>query len=243
MPDLVALDRSKHKDLRVITRRGEDLGDRVHLVPVVASELSSLVLDYPVCFLKEDNTGQFGLYAILGFEAGENLFLSGEQWEASYIPLHLRRQPFLVAQPPGNGAAQGDAQAEGILTIDMASQRIGSSQGEPLFTPEGEKSPFLEAVEKALGELLIGARATEALIRALLKNDLVESAQVNVEFASGEKRNFDGLYTVNASKLKSLSGDMLGEFHRRGYLLACHLLIASLGQMRGLIRRKERRAS
>ena len=78
MTNFTILDKNKHRDLRVITDRGAEFGENTHLVPVIAEELHTLILEYPVCLLKNDDTGQFGLHALLGFEAGENLFLTGD---------------------------------------------------------------------------------------------------------------------------------------------------------------------
>lgn len=236
MPNAVPLDREKHAKTRIDTSRGAEFGENIHLVPVIANELRSLILDYPVCLIKDDNTGRFGMHALLGFEAGENLFLSGNCWDASYVPLHIRRQPFLVAVTEGKGS---DPKLDNVLiSIDMDSNRVQEADGEALFSEDGNWTPYLRGIGDILSILVPGIKATEALIAALVEHDLIESAQLNVSFASGEEKQFDGLYTVNDEKLAEISGETLKEFQTRGYLQASYLLNASIGHVRKLIERK-----
>ena len=106
MANPVALNNKTHRDLRVITSRGAGFGENIHIVPVIADELGNLVLDYPVCLIKDPETGRFKMSALLGFDPGENLYLEGDRWNALYVPLHVQRQPFMVgySAPGGAGA-------------------------------------------------------------------------------------------------------------------------------------------
>lgn len=234
MANPVLLDNNKHRKLRVVTSRGAEYGENVHLVPVIADELNSLVLDYPVCLLKDDETGQFGLHALLGFDQGENLFLRGSQWDASYIPLHVKRQPFMVGFAANEPAIPENA----VITVDMDSKRVQESEGEALFTEDGSRTEYLAGIDNLLAGLMNGIETTEAYVAAIAELDLIESAQVNITFASGGQRTYDGLYTINADKLNELSGEALEELHRKGFLQASYLLLASMGQLQKLIARK-----
>ena len=51
---------------------------------------------YPIFFIKDGATGQFYPAAVFGFDENENLFLSDQGWDASYIPMMIRRHPFLI---------------------------------------------------------------------------------------------------------------------------------------------------
>lgn len=241
MANLVLLDSNKHRNLRVITSRGAEYGENVHLVPVIADELSGLVLDYPVCLLKDEETGQFGLHALLGFDPGENLYLSGDKWDATYVPLHVKRQPFMV----GIAANQGEeaTSENAVITIDLDSKRVQQSEGEALFTEVGSRTAYLTAIDSLLAELMNGIKTTEAYVAAIAELDLIESAQVNITFANGDQRTYDGLYTINADKLNELSGEALEELNRKGFLQASYLLLASMGQLQKLIARKNATAT
>ena len=144
MVNQVALNKNTHRKLRVITDRGAEYGENVHIVPVIADELQSLVLEYPVCLIKNPATDHFEMSALLGFEADENLYLDGNEWQATYIPLHIRRQPFLVGFSEDE---QGNRDPNsGLLSVDLDSPRVQESEGEALFNEDGSNSEFLDQV-------------------------------------------------------------------------------------------------
>lgn len=236
MANPVALNRDAHQNLRVITSRGARFGENVHIVPVVADELGSLVLDYPVCLVKNQETGQFGLSALLGFEPGENLYLQGDQWDAGYVPLHVRRQPFMLgfSSPDGEGRKQENA----LITIDLDSKRVQETEGESLFADDGIPTSYLQNIQNLLAGLMAGNESTKAFIDSLSEHELIEPALLNITFADGEQKRYEGIYTVSDQKLAELTGDTLQELHVRGYLQASYLLIASLGHVTKLISRK-----
>jgi len=232
----VALSSDQHLALKVIASRGADYGENVHIVPVLADELRSLVLDYAVCLMKNPETGQFGLQALLGFEAGENLFLDGDEWNATYIPIHIRRQPFMVGVAGEEGAEPTSENT--VLTIDMDSKRVQQDEGEDLFNEDGSWTPYLTNVSKLLAAVIPGIKRTEMLIAALSEHDLIEQARVEISFVNGEQRNFEGFYTISDEKLAELSESALKDLHDRGYLQAAYLLLSSVGQVQRLINLK-----
>src|SRR5690606_25642918 len=87
------LNNIKHKDLRISTRRGVELGDGVNGCAVYPTELTELQKYYPVLFQQQDS-GEWLLMALFGFEANENLFLNGDAWRVPYIPAVIEREPF-----------------------------------------------------------------------------------------------------------------------------------------------------
>lgn len=240
MSQPTVLDSETHRDLRVITQRGAQYGEAVHLVPVIAEELRSLCIDYPVCFTKDEQTGQFGLYALLGFGSGENLYLNGEHWNASYIPLHVRRQPFLVASQHNDNEPP-----RRVAMIDLNSTRVtrDSTLGEAIYNSDGTPTEFFKKMQGLLTTLINGAQATTEFINALSDNNLIEAAQISITLDNGEQKKYDGLYTINEQALADLEGETLATFHQRGYLQACHLMLAAIGNINKLIQQKKARLS
>ena len=82
-----------HRDLRIDTRHGAALGDAVAFAPTFPDEFRSLQAHYPIVFRKSAD-GALQPVALFGFEDGQNLFLDGERWDATYLPLAIERQPF-----------------------------------------------------------------------------------------------------------------------------------------------------
>lgn len=232
----VILNNDTHRKLRVITTRGAEYGEKIHMVPVIGNELSNLVLDFPVFLMKNEETGQFSLNALLGLESGENLYLQGDRWAASYVPLHLRRQPFLLASANEAKQTTGDNRAN--VAIDMDNKRVNESQGEAIFNEDGSKTPYLEDIITVLQILAMGIETTEAFIAILVEHDLIEPTHLNITFANGKKTRLQGLHALNAKKLDELKGDVVTEMHSRGFLQACYLMVASLGQVAKMIEMK-----
>lgn len=228
-----------HRHLKVITSRGAEYGENIHIVPVVADELVNLVLDYPVCLTKDSETGQFGLSALLGFEQGENLFLDGDRWSASSIPLHVARQPFMVgwSSPPDAGGEPGNA----LISINVDSSRVQEEEGEALFNEDGSNTKFLDGVSQVLGQLLAGDTTTRDFVDVLVAHNLIEPAQLNITFANGEQTRYEGVYTVNDEKLRSLGGEVLTDMNAKGYLQTSNLLMVSLGHITKMVGWKNKR--
>ena len=97
MAQLVAIDNKNHLNLTVDAAKAELHGAGLHLVPAVMSEFTNMAVHYPLVITKNADTGQFVVAAMLGFEAGENLFwdLSGQcrmleaEYAKSLYNLHL----------------------------------------------------------------------------------------------------------------------------------------------------------
>lgn len=236
MANPVILHSETHRKLRVIPTRGAEYGEKIQIVPVIGDELIKLVLDFPVYLLKNKETGQFSLNALMGFEPGENLFLQGEHWAASYLPLHMRRQPFLLAS--SGEEKQTTENNEARIAIDMDSKRINESKGQAVFTEDGSKTPYLEDIIEVLKLLAMGIESTEVFISILVEHDLIEPTQLTVTFANGEKKSLGGIYTLNADKLDKLNGEVVAELHARGFLQACYMIAASMGQVTKMINMK-----
>lgn len=232
------LNKEQHKNTKIITTRGAEYGDNIHCIPVLADELRSLVLEFPVCLLKEPTTGQFALHALMGLEAGENLFLEGNQWLANYIPAHLARQPFMVAISGEEGDKPTPQNT--MLTINMDSKRVQETEGEAIFNSDGSATDYLSGISNLLVKMVPSMLATEAFVAALAEHDLIEGIEINVTLAGGKKKNFSGLYTINEQKFAELSPETIQEFNNKGFLQACYLTIASMGNVQKLLKLKNK---
>lgn len=233
MTSFVPLDKNVHAKTRVLTGRGEQFGENKHLVPIIADEVNNLALEYPICFIKNNATGQFGLQVMLGFEPEENLFLEGENWQATYIPLHLLRQPFMVAVNVEEGTLPSADNT--VITINMESTRVQQEQGEALFDEQGNASPFLDNINHMLSNLVNGMVRTDKFIETLLAHQLIEEVHVNVTFEGEQPKRFEGIYTVSEKTLTELDAKTLQQLNSKGYLQACYVILASMGNMQKLI--------
>jgi hypothetical protein len=220
------LNNIEHKDLRVITTRGKQLGDAVMYAFTFPGEFRSVQAYYPIVFGKAPD-GTFSPLALFGFHDGQNLFLQDEEWQALYLPLMLERGPFLIGK-----AANGK-----VIHIDLDSPRVSQDKGERVFLEHGGNSEYLEHISRVLGGLDEGVESTAPFVAALLEHDLLESFALDIQFQDGAQHRFAGFYTINEEKLSKLDGPTLGRLHERGYLNAIYMVLASLANFRTLIDR------
>lgn len=224
---LELLDNLTHKDLRIVTRRGAAWGDAVMTCPVVPQEFRALQAHYPIVFQRDDE-GDFQPIALFGLEAGENLFLDGEQWQAEVLPLAMQRLPF------GIGVA-GD---ELRMMVDMASPRIaGGADGEAVFLPHGGHTEYLERMNAVLRALHEGFEATPEFLQALTAHELLEPFTLDVERPDGSHGRLVGLYTIHEERLAALDAGTIGLLHEAEHLQPIYMALASLSQLPVLVRR------
>src|SRR3546814_13121281 len=81
------LDNKTHRDLRIRTDAGAELGDDIMATLTVPSEFRRVQAHFPILFRRETGRDDFTALAMFGFQTGENLFLDGARWDAGYRPL------------------------------------------------------------------------------------------------------------------------------------------------------------
>lgn len=227
----VLLNNVSHKGLRVVTARGAAWGDDVMSVPVFPDEFRALQAHYPIVFQKTgDGTGLQPI-AMLGFEPGQNLFLGPQGWDAFVLPMAIERQPFLIGR-------DGD---ELLVHVDMGSPRISTTEGEPVFLPQGGATEYLERVNSLLLAIHEGVQRTPVFVTALLERDLLESFVLDAELQDGSQSRLVGLYTIDEEKLARLPSSELEALSRAGHLMPIYMAVASLSNFRDLIERQTRR--
>ena len=224
MSNIVLLDSQSHRKLRVHAQAAAHYGDDQRFVAVVVNEFHALAMHYPILFSKDADTGQFYCGAMMGFDAGENLFLDEHRTLGVYRPLNLQRGPFLTSGSD--------------LAIDLDHPRVAQSGDQPLFTEAGEPTAYLQSIMGLMRELRPGLERTRIFIDTLLRLTLIEPVTVSARFDDGTDREFTGLYTVNRDQLKDLADAAVLDLFRRGYLQLIYLMLASLKHVSALARRK-----
>ena len=232
MPHHVLLNNIEHKDVRIVTRRGAAHGDDVMLAITFPAEFRDLQAHYPIVFRKTPDGTGFEPVVLFGFQERENLFLGPNGWDASYVPLAIERQPFLI----------GITNGEPMVHIDLASPRVSAADGEAVFLAHGGNTEFLEQINSILLGIYQGVQATAPFITALLEHALLESFVVDIELDDGSQNRLAGFYTINEDKLGALPGDAVARLHQAGYLQAIYMVLASMSNFRALIARKNRHA-
>ena len=235
MSNHVILNNVAHRELKVRQGHGAAFGDDQMCTLAIPSEFRNLQADYPIFFHRDGDSGKYLPMAIFGFEQYENLFLQDGRWNANYVPLMMRRGPFLIGLQDS-----GDGGKNMVISIDLDDPRVGD-EGEALFTPFGDNSEYLEGVVETMQAVDQGQAEIEAFAAALLEHGLIEAFTLEVTLNDGKQHRLEGFYTINEEKLGSLGGDVLEDFSQRGILHAAYMMLASMANIPDLIARRNRK--
>lgn len=233
----VLLDNISHKDLKVKVGYEKNQGFDVSLVRVFPMELSQVQTEYPIFFTKNKDTGHFEPVALFGFSGNENLYLQDKGWDATYIPLSIQRQPFLIGFQ--EKVESGIPSKEPVVHIDIEHAKVNDGTGESVFLEHGGISPYLEHMTSILMTIHQGHEQNIAFSKTLVGLELIESCTMQVEFADGTQQSLTGLYAINEDKLSSLNGGALEVLHAKSYLQNIYMILASLPNVRNLVQRKD----
>ncbi|MBY6192022.1 SapC family protein [Microbulbifer agarilyticus] len=237
----VMLNIDEHKDLRVITDRSEAYGDNTWFALTFPLEFRTLQAYYPIFFQKHAETGRFLAIALLGLREGENLFLEGDRWTVPYIPLSIKREPFLIGHQ--KVTVDGQERVERVIHIDMDNPRVNSDSGERLFMEFGGNSPYLDKVADMLDAIHHGLGQADDFMGALERHELLESFTLEVQLENNDKHQLVGLHTINEDKLGQLDGEALAELHAKGYLASIYMVLASHSNVMKMLAAKNKQVS
>lgn len=238
MSNLTAINSDTHRALRITAARAAATFASVNIVSVIPREFARLLAHYPIFFGKSSENGQFEPAAVLGFQQGENLFLSDGLWDATYVPLQIQRQPFALLPrpnvPPGTPPSLD-------VALDMSSPHIQTQEGERLFEGDGQASQYLQNITGMLSALVTGSREAYAFTTKLAELNLIEPVRIDIEFVDRSTTKLEGLYWIAAAKLKALPAAQLAELRDLEYLEWLYFQMASVAQVSVLVSRKNKR--
>lgn len=237
----VMLNNVAHKDLRVITRYGAELGDNVGSVPTFPTEYADVQREYPIFFRKDAASGEYQSLALLGLEKDENLFLEDGRWNASYVPGIVVKGPFLIGFQEQQ--IEGELRREPVIHVDLDHPRVSKTEGEAVFLPQGGNSPYLDHIAMVLRGIRDGLEVSKAMFAAFTEFDLIEPVTLEIKLNAEQGFNLVGLHTISQQKLLALDGASLERLNKAGFLQGAYLVIASMANVRKLMAMKQRRVA
>jgi hypothetical protein len=214
---LEPLDRERHKSLRLGTTDmsfARDLGT----VPLAPSEIIPASRCYPIVFPLDSTVPN----ALLSLRNTGNLFVTkdGAWRDGAYVPAHVRRYPFILADSKDGNAP---------VLVDRACPALSETEGRPLFTETGEPTEMTQGVLRFLTQFRDEMTTGIALMDKLAQAGLLVQRRLDVTFADGRKHGVDGLRTIDPEKLRDLPAETVVEWHKSGLLSLAHALLASQG--------------
>ncbi len=231
---LVPVNKERHAGKKIKQIEGFGFASQFHIASVMMHEFVRAAAIYPVVFLEDKEQDEFRPVALLGLDAGENLFVNHDtgRWEGSYIPAIIRRYPFALASTGEEG--------QFTVCIDEDSSLVSDSDGVPLFNEDGTPAEALENVKRYLGELQQMDAFTRACCKYLQEHNMFTPLNMRVRQADNV-RNISGCYVVNEERLYNVSDERFLEMRDRRYLPAIYAHLGSLAQIERLMQLKDQR--
>lgn len=223
--DAVPVTRRRH-DGRSVEVQHHAFSSKVIAVPLTGVEFRAAAGEYPIVFVEAG--GGMQPMAVLGLRRDENLFVSAAgEWLGRYIPAFVRRYPFVFAKA-------GDDQRL-VLCVDAAFPGVNAEgRGQPLFTADGQPSPYVGQVLRFLQEYRAQFLRTRAFCRRLQELELFEPVQARMADAG---LVLGGFARINRDKLRALPGNDLEELARNDGMELLYLHLQSLGNFGALRKR------
>lgn len=235
----VALDRSLHKNLRLSPITNARFAAQSAAVPLVASEFAEACLEYPIVFMKSG--AEWVAVAVTGLTSQENLFINDkDEWVGRYVPLSVRRYPFLLAlREDGQWCVSMDQDCEQVIDVlQNHGEAHDKANGERLFDDAGEPSPGMRNTINMLFDYQTQANATSALLQRLFEAKLLTDAQLQISLADGRKAALTGGWIVNEAELKTLPDATVASWFRNGDLSLVYTHLISLRNLAPLLMRR-----
>ena len=229
--NMVPLDSVRHRNLHVNVDQSYGHVSKQNMVPLLAFEFLQASTNFPIVFVKQQETGKFKSVALLGLIEEENLIFSDKKIHSNYIPVNVRRYPFAAA---GKNAQE----SEMVLCIDENSALLNESEGVKIFEDDGQPSEATQEVSDFLADILAKDAATDIFIEFLLEHDLLQAAEVKFQLGQADDLKINGLYKVDEEALNELSDEVVLTLYQRRYFAAIYSHLASLNQFNRLLQLK-----
>ncbi|WP_448565639.1 SapC family protein [Thalassotalea ganghwensis] len=228
---MVPLDSNKHKTLRVdVDPTYPHIGQQ-SMIPLLASEFLAASTNFPIVFVKQQETGQFKAVALLGFSSGENLVFNQGKVFTHYVPVNIRRYPFAAG---GENITDDNL----VLCIDENSELLHESKGVRIFNDDGSLTEATQQMSNLVSDMIAKEQATDKFIKTLVENDLLQATEFTVRLGPEGEHKINGVYKVDEQVLQSLSDDVVLSLYKQHYFPAIYAHLASLSQINRLLQLK-----
>lgn len=209
------LDKNLHGSLRLKPAADFAFARDLTTAPLAPVEIAEAAEYYPVLFTQ---SGVLNLIAVLGLRE-RNVFLNEKnQWTDSYVPVHVRRYPFILGR-----LGQTD---EYVLAADMDAPQFNQTEGELVFTEKSEFNPHFSKVLELLNSYEKNLREGRAVLSELETAGVLVSKDLH--FQEGNATHLiGGFRTVDREKVLALDDATLARWVRNGLMAILELHWAS----------------
>lgn len=229
----IVIDRNTHRELKLkFQPNGFDYAAKTNSVPVTTGEFGIACLEYPIVFLTDENNGGLPV-ALTGMRDDENVFVNKDgKWDASYVPVFVRRYPFILQESNTKGQFN--------VLLDSEADGFDAADGQRLFNEDGSNATMLDNVLEMLNQYSASTEHTMGFVKQLRKLDLLTPRSINAKTAQGGVFQLNGFSVIDEAKLNDLNDADLLSLTRNGYLASIYAHLISLNNIQKLLNRLER---
>jgi len=228
---VVPVNQERHAGKKIKQVESFDFASKFHIAYLTMHEFVRAAAIYPLVFIEDKEKDEFRPVALLGLDAGENLFVDAKgKWQGSYIPAIIRRYPFALSQVGEDGRY--------LVCVDEESDLVSDTEGSPLFSEKGEPTQVIENVKKYLSELQQMDKLTHEFCKFLAEHNLFVPLNMRVR-QSDKVKNISGCYVINEERLNNLSDELFIGVRNKRYLPAIYAQLTSLSQIERLVMLKD----
>jgi SapC len=227
----------KTQKVRLLTQ-GEvpEFVQRGNAVPISHTEFQPIARNYPIVFTTGDHGKTYAAVAVLGLNAGENLFYGEGRWSSgAYIPAYARRYPFCMARVNVNKVEQKNR----LICVEKSA--LDEAQGEAMFDAAGQPSEKWKGVERLLSQYEADLERMREMCALLADYGLLEPFSMQAKMKQdkgGAAMQMTGMHRVAEKSLENLNAAQLKNLIRKGYLARIYLHLLSLENFARLLDRK-----
>ena len=208
----VLLNQVAHKNVKIAKVKDYSFARNLNSVLVTGQEFLHASKFYPIVFVSGRNDDIVPL-AVLGLRNEENLFIDDEgKWkEGAYLPIFIRRYPFILAENDPNGE-------NFAVSVDAAYEGFDSEEGISLFDEAGNPTDEMSRVMELLKQYQMQNLLTQEFVKRIVEYELLKDFTADITMPAGEKIGFTGLKMINEKALVELDDEKALDLYRRGFL-------------------------
>ena len=229
---IIPITKERHLNKKIKVLNNFNFIKDVHIASIMVHEFSRASSVYPIVFLEDSSKDEFKPVVLTGLEEGENLFVDGDKWNASYIPAIVRRYPFALAKTNEDGKY--------TICIDEESEFVNEEEGQELFNEKGEAGEVIEKVKQYLTELQQMEQFTSEFCSFMSKNNMFTPLNMKVRVGN-EVKNISGAYVINEERFNMLSDEKFLDLRAKKYIPVIYAHLSSLAQVERLVTFKDKR--
>jgi len=223
---VIPLNKDRHKNLHLEPVEGYTFAAETNSLYIAAIEFIKAASEYVIVFGKDAENNSVYPVVLLGLKANQNLFVDKKgKWNAGYIPAYARRYPFILAAPDASSGNFTVCVDEGFSGFNTA------KEGQALFDKKGKESAILKQAVEFLQDYQKNVQITTIFCNNLVKLDLLEPMQANVQMKTGDKFAIGGFQCVSRKKLKALKPEKLAELVKSDELELIYTHLFSLNNV------------